>query len=42
MVHATGRDLHLAAFYTEDRADMIAVRALYFHVLFDLRSIDHG
>ena len=42
MVHAAGRDLYLFAFNAKHRTDMLAVRALDFHVLFDLRHIDHG
>src|SRR5439155_12914688 len=42
MVHATGRHLHLFTFDAKHRTDMLAIRTLYFHVLFDLRSIDHG
>jgi hypothetical protein len=42
MIHATRRDLDLFAFHTEHCAHMFPVGALDFHVLFDLRSIDHG
>ena len=42
MVHAARRDLHLVAFDAKHRADMFAVRSLYLHVLFDLRSFDRG
>ena len=42
MVHSAGRYLDLSSFDAKNRTHMFAVRTLHFHVLFDLRSIDHG
>src|SRR5262249_5043364 len=42
MVHAARRESDTSLFNTKHRANMLAVRALHFHMLFDVRSFDHN
>src|SRR5215475_1420828 len=42
VVHAARREFDTSLFNTQHGANMLTVRALHFHILFDVRSFDHN
>src|SRR5262249_2585193 len=42
VVHAARREFDTSLFNTQHGANVLTVRALHFHILFDVRSFDHN